>query len=434
METRKFFVLAASICVISLFSCGETPPYSEPIPPPDQEEKDPEKYEVKLSKSKLSIDAFKSAAQSISVTTESKLWKVDAEDEWLTAIKSDGTITISADDNLNPQSRKGVVEISGDDVKAPVSIEVNQEGVETTLSVSTESVTFLCTDNSSKSKELLVTSDKNIWQAALESDEYFTLSVRDNRITVSPKSVNESEDPCMTKLIVSAGMAAEPVEVNIMQKGVVTYKTFFAEWQVSGNPAVRIPPGPASWNSTFEPVSGGNDQWYVSWNFGGLKEAYLPLKYTGESLQIEDWMQALVPQNENIRAYIRIMYFDENDGRWDANQPVLGQWDGVNKTISFSKQIYHNIDGKMYDAVIVVAGYDLVTAALLGTYTDGYSDLTFTRGNMITPTRAGYAPYSLTGFEHPDDTARLEALKAASAKTNGRMTRAELMSKRLELK
>ncbi len=427
MKTRLLFVLSASACMLSLFSCGEKPTGTPPLPPPSKD-----KYEVTLSGNELSMGAFNPAAQSVDVTTESKLWKVTAQEEWLTAIKSDGTVTISAQSNLNPQSRKGVVTISGDDVETPVSIEVSQDGIEITLDVSTRSVAFLCTDDSSKSREIFVTSDKGIWQADLASDEYFILSVRDDRVVISPKSVNESEDPRVTTLSVSAGTAAEPIEIDIMQKGVVNYETFLAEWQVSGNPDIWDESGVSSWESTFEPVSSGGDQWFVSWNFGGFEDTYLPLKYTNETLQIDDFMQAMVPQEgSNRRAYVRLLYFDDEDRYWFTLQPLIGKWNGVTKTISFSEQFYDNIDGKMHDIVVVIFGYDLETQALVGLYTDGYTDLTFERDEIIVPGRAAYAPYAWPRFEHPDDASKIEALKAASEKMSGKMTRAELFSKKL---
>jgi hypothetical protein len=344
----------------------------------------------------LLFDAVSSAPQSLEVVTEARSWRVTSEDSWLRAIKSDGTITVSCEDNVNPDSRTGHFTVSGDRIET-MSITVVQDRYRKKITLNPESLSFSRTDT--KAKDMFVVCEDDDWTASLTDDEHFTLSVNGNKLTVTPKSVNETEDPRLATIIVDAGELAEPFEASITQKGVVDYFTFFAEWQVSGEPCVRVDengnpdPGPSSWSSTFGMADDGSgeNQWYVSPNFGGGgEEMKWPFHYSGETLYTQRGFLIVKREVEGrtILGNTRIFYLDENDVAWDVFTPVAGRWDGTTKTVSFGQKVEH-FDGRSYDLIFMVVGYDAATGVVLGSYTDGYKNLTFTRGEKLPPpTRA----------------------------------------------
>ncbi len=433
MRTSPFYVIIACFCAICLTSCGEKTPVTPPDPPVPHE-----KYEIVLSESELSMEATDPASQSVDVTTEARKWDVSTEEGWLTAVKNGNAVTISAEDNPDTESRTGYVTIDGEDVKAPVEIEVSQAGIElrVNLSVSAESLTFLNTDDASDPQEVFVTCDRDIWQARLESDEYFTLVVDGNKLTVAPKSINESEDDRVTTLTVEAGTAAEPVEVIITQEGTTpvttpTFESFSGEWKIAATPDPYGKPGATSWNSPFVPETTADGRWYISWNFGGYEDTYLPLKYTEDgSFVIDDFSAASLPLGGNQRAYIRTIYFDDRGNSWYAMQPVTGTWDGVSTTITFSGQVWSIIDQKMHDIAVIAIVFNEMTGNKVGDYTDSYTKLVFSR-DAISSGNAGYPQYSSPEFPDPDETARLKSLREVSEKMNGGMARVELTSERI---
>ena len=147
----------------------------------------------------------------------------------------------------------------------------------------------------------------------------------------------------------------------------------YSTYTATSTPKWLTPPGDRTWSGTLEPVENNNDKWYEVSNWGN-EDISIYLDDIEGKIVIDDYTR--IAYNSTHDGYFRVAFIEGNNLVLldDGSEDFYVTYDPETKKLTFPAKV--SINGKEYQAVAGIAGYNRTTNQPDVVFSDFYADVT----------------------------------------------------------
>lgn len=237
------------------------------------------KGSLSVDPSSLIFMPTKSPNQTFAVTADKVEWKVvvgaDAA-SWLSAVKNEGTVVVSVNDNDGETTRTGTVTVQATTGTAdPKSVTVTQYSESTlpefSISVTPATLTFVGEGAEAQELAVVTKGDGLAWTAAADSkcESWVTLAPHDGKLVVSVSNNPTTEERSGMVMVTPNISTVTPKAIRITQAGKVLAPEFSVSptddlsfnYKIGETKVINVAAVNVTWTAKRESMAGASIAW-----------------------------------------------------------------------------------------------------------------------------------------------------------------------------
>ena len=183
-------------------------------------------------------------------------------------------------------------------------------------------------------------------------------------------------------------------------------KISVSSYLATGTPKWKNPPGDSSWSGTATPVSGSTTSWYEITNWAN-QNIRIYLDDEEGTIMIDDYSRVYHTSTHDY--YFRVGFIEEGGTIMHVFEgyDYIVNYNPYTKILDFTGTITY--EGKSYDAVVGIAGYDKTTSTLEIIHTDFYTGVKLQLTPVQPSFRRAIMPQSQNLTDVPAKTNRMRS-------------------------
>ena len=302
-------------------------------------------------------------SQSVTIETNVSNWDATTADSWITLTKQNNTLDVKVSNNNETTERTASIKFTAGSAPEQ-TVTVIQEAPETTLSISTSSLSFKY--NEVVGKTVTITTNAASWDATTTyvASLWLKMTKNGNRLTISPLYENSGSSRQSAIVTITAGSKSVTLEVT-QEPFSLPFST--SSYNGSGTPRLYQrfghSPGPSTWTGIIAPFTSTSRCRLSIW---GERTISSYLNYSNGKFYISEAYLGQDAVDNSILVYFRALIFLSNSTVFFIPDYEV-QYNSSTKTFNFGAKY----DG--FDVIVGIIGIDL-NGDLNGIYAEGYTN------------------------------------------------------------